>query len=176
MEIQSEFGAGTTIDLYFPITAIPDDRPQFNCQTTALVMPAAEVGRLLVADDDPFVCEVVKSVFQSEEWIVDEADNFDGVCGLCLNQQRQPYDLVVLDVTMPGPKVEKVIEKIHARFPETRVLLMSGFRQNERIDSMIQRKGVDFIPKPFSAKEILQKVDQMMVLTTMEETSPHSTP
>ena len=176
MEIHSEVGTGTSIDLYFPVAAIAEDLLPIKSQTTTLVMPAAEVGRLLVADDDPLICEVVKTVFQSEEWVVDEAENFDGACCLCLDQQRQPYDLVVLDVTMPGPKVEKVIEKIQTRNPKTQVLLMSGFLQNERVDSMIQRKGVDFIPKPFSAKEILQKVDQMLALPTMEKTSPRSIP
>ena len=162
LEIRSEPGQGTTISLLFPVRKLDTAqgivaRP--SPDGTMRVLPAAPVGRLLVADDELFIRDIVRRSFENEGWIVDQAADNDEVIRLAA---QHTYDLMVLDVTMPGPTVEDTLTRLARDYPQTRILLISGFARNSRIDQLLELADAEFLGKPFSPREIIARVDRMM--------------
>ena len=69
---------------------------------------------------------------------------------------------MVIDVTMPGPTIEDTLGKLARICPQTRILLISGFARDSRIDQLLELAAAEFMGKPFSPREIIARVDRMM--------------
>ena len=160
MDIRSTEGVGTTIRLFFPVCAAAT-RPAGD-RSPGPAVPAAEAGRLLVADDEGFIRDVVRRVFETEHWKVEEAADFHEVIRRFANPHRPPPGMVLLDLVMPGPPAEEAVRTILAARPEARILLMSGYPHDARIAAMTRQPGVAYIAKPFSSRRLLQQVEAMM--------------
>jgi PAS domain S-box-containing protein len=175
IEIQSKVGVGTHVRMYLPVMQAPAGAAAATVSDrdgTMAVLPAAPVGIMLVADDEESIRDIVRRVFQKEGWRVEEAENgTDAVSRF--SDRHANIDVLVLDLTMPGPPAEDSIRLIKGIRPDTRILLMSGYARDERVDKLHQSAGVEFISKPFSPKEILSRVDEMMAETLTVAKSAH---
>jgi len=166
MEIQSEENKGTEIRLYLPVKrpeAAKESKPKADADGTMSVLPAAPLGRLLIADDEDFMRDIVTRIFEDEGWQVDQANDHAQV--LDIVAQDKEYDLFILDLTMPGPPAEETVAEILRTKPRVKVLIISGFARDARIDQLVEMGAVDFLAKPFSPKEIIARVDKMMSAT-----------
>ena len=165
MDIVTSPNRGTEIVLYFPVDdpcAPMDivDSPS-DPMTNMVELPVKEVGRILAADDEVFIRGLVRTMFEGKGWIVDEAEDHDDVVAT-FGGEGPNYDLVLLDLAMPGVSAEESISAILTASPNTKILIASGKRQDDEVDRMMLHPGVDFIPKPYSPKELMAKVDVMM--------------
>lgn len=79
--------------------------------------------RLLVIDDEPFVREALKRVLGSDSVTVDAAN--DAAAALAELRLRR-YDLVIVDVIMPGMDGVALIGLLRGEFPDVRVIAISG--------------------------------------------------
>lgn len=164
LEISSEVGQGTQVRLFFPVRKVkevkaPRERP--DADGTVRVLAAAPLGRMLVADDEEFIRDIITRVFENEGWDVEQAADNAEVWQL-LKDKPAAYDLIILDVTMPGPTAEETLVEIARTQPRTKILLISGFARDSRVDQLIEMGNAEFLGKPFSPKEILSRVDRMM--------------
>lgn len=166
VEIHSEPMKGTRVMIYLPLLrqGVPEEEEiSVDADGTMAVMPAAALGHLLVVDDEEFIRDIVRRVFETEGWSVKEArDKNDALKHL--EDDKTKYDLVILDITTPGPTTEETLQRLHETNSGTRVLLISGFTKDDRIEKITQENGIEFMGKPFSPKEILTKVDQLMAV------------
>jgi two-component system response regulator MprA len=78
---------------------------------------------LLVIDDEPFVRDALKRVLEASEVRVDVAE--DAESGL-LQIARQAYDLVILDIIMPGMDGVQLIRRLRADYPAIAIIAISG--------------------------------------------------
>lgn len=165
MDIVTSPNTGTEIVLYFPVDepCAPMDTADSSSDTmTKMVeLPVKEVGRILAADDEVFIRSLVRTMFEGKGWIVDEAEDHDDVVA-SFKGEGPGYDLVLLDLAMPGVSAEESISAILTASPNTKVLISSGKSQDDQVDRMMLNPGVEFIPKPYSPKELMAKVDAMM--------------
>ena len=162
LEIKSEPGKGTAVFLLFPVRKLEAGHGAVvkpSADGTMRVLPAAPIGRMLVADDEMFIRDIVRRSFETEGWIVDQAGDNDEVLRLA---GQHTYELMVLDVTMPGPTIEDTLAQLAKAFPQTRILLISGFARDSRIDQLLELAAAEFMGKPFSPREIIARVDRMM--------------
>jgi len=81
------------------------------------------VKRLLIVDDEPFVREALKRVLEEESLIVAVAA--DATAALA-ELQRQAYDLVIVDIIMPGMDGVELIRRIRTQSPAARIVAISG--------------------------------------------------
>jgi len=175
IELHSTPGKGTHVYLFLPVqpaeAAVAGSAPShFRADDDAMVaLPAAPVGRLLVADDESPVRQIVRRVFEKEGWKVEEAADSGQVLDR-FARGPQDIDLLILDLAMPGPPVEQVLATILTAREEVKILLISGFDRDDRIEKLSNRPEVDFIGKPFSPKQLLSKVDD--VLASVSEGEP----
>jgi len=71
-------------------------------------------------------------------------------------------DILVTDVILPGLNGREMAELVSSRRPGIRVLYVSGYPSDVIADSGIIKKGIDFLPKPFSPSDLAAKVRSVL--------------
>jgi two-component system, OmpR family, response regulator len=114
--------------------------------------------RVLVIEDDPTVGQFVKRGLEEQRWSVDLVA--DGEEGETL-ARSQPYDLVVLDMRLPGRSGLDVLRNLRARGFERPVLVLTA---QDAVDAKVEtlRAGADdYVTKPFAFEELLARVEAL---------------
>jgi DNA-binding NtrC family response regulator len=120
-------------------------------------MDAREDVKILVVDDEDYMREIVRSALERKGFQVEEAA--DGNVALQMIR-RYPYDVVVTDLQMPGPKGEKVLEETLSIFPETIVIIMTAYGNIQKTVEAMRSGAYDFVPKPFQLDELVMRVEK----------------
>ncbi|MEI6814189.1 MAG: response regulator transcription factor [bacterium] len=114
--------------------------------------------KVLVIEDDPTVGQFVKRGLEEQRWGVDLCA--DGIEGERL-ARTQPYDLVVLDMRLPGRSGLEVLRNLRARGFERPVLVLTA---QDAVDAKVEtlRAGADdYVTKPFAFEELLARVEAL---------------
>jgi two-component system copper resistance phosphate regulon response regulator CusR len=111
--------------------------------------------QILVIEDEPRIMAFVSNALRAEGFTVSVAS--DGEEGLAL-ALAHPYDVVVLDLLLPGLDGLEVLRELHARRPELSVVILSA-----RADLRTRLRGFelgadDYLAKPFSVDELLARL------------------
>ncbi len=111
----------------------------------------SDCKRVLVVDDDPWVCETIREVLASCGY-----DPFtctdSGVASGAVN--RQSFDLAFLDVEMPEANGIKLALRMKSANPLCRIVLMTGFASLEMSIEVAKSGEMDYLRKPFSPTEV----------------------
>ena len=73
------------------------------------------------------------------------------------------FDLVILDMIMPDMNGSKVYDLLRAISPDVKVLLSSGYSIDGQANEILERGCNGFIQKPFSIKELSEKINEILV-------------
>jgi two-component system, OmpR family, response regulator len=114
--------------------------------------------KVLVIEDDPTVGQFVKRGLEEQRWTVDLVA--DGDEGEAL-AKSQPYDLVVLDLRLPGRSGQQVLRNLRARGFERPILVLTA---QDAVDAKVEtlRAGADdYVTKPFAFEELLARVEAL---------------
>src|SRR5205085_4794108 len=115
----------------------------------------AKKGSILVVDDEEVMRDVLDSLLTSEGYEVELARN--GEEGLDKFQQRA-FDLVLLDVSMPGIGGLRTLEELLKLDPEVVIAMITAYATFDTAIAAMQRGAFTVIPKPFDNREILRLV------------------
>jgi len=107
--------------------------------------------RILVVDDEPIVCESCKRILDEEGYEVDVA--FSGQEAF-EKMKRDTYDIVITDLKMPGIDGMEVLKTFRSEYPETMVIMITGFSTVETAVEAMKLGAFDYIPKPFTPDEV----------------------
>ena len=112
--------------------------------------------KALVIEDDPTVGKFVQRGFVEQHWTVDlVADGEEGERFAI----AQPYDLVILDMRLPGKSGLEVLHTLRARGLDIPVLVLTA---QDAIDAKVEtlRAGADdYVTKPFAFEELLARAE-----------------
>lgn len=115
--------------------------------------------RILVIEDDPIVGQFVKRGLEEQHWTVDlEAD---GESGERAAVQGDAYDLIILDMRLPGKDGLSVLRALRARGFQRPVLVLTA---QDAVDAKVQtlRAGADdYVTKPFAFEELLARIEAL---------------
>lgn len=112
-------------------------------------------GAILVIDDELEVREGLEALLSSEGYIVKGAGA--GEEGLaCL--EEQPFDLVLLDVSLPDRNGLELLKEIHRRDPHLSIILITAFGSIDMARAAFKNGAQDYITKPWSNDELLVQV------------------
>lgn len=114
--------------------------------------------RILVIEDDPTVGQYVKRGLEEHRWAVDLAT--DGEEGE-RRASSEAYDLIVLDMRLPGKSGLDVLRTLRARGFERPVLVLTA---QDAVDAKVAtlRAGADdYVTKPFAFEELLARVEAL---------------
>jgi DNA-binding response OmpR family regulator len=115
--------------------------------------------KILVIEDDPTVGEFMRRGLEEQRWQTDLCNN--GLEGERL-ALSQPYDLVVLDMRLPGRNGLDVLRTLRARGFERPVLVLTA---QDAVDAKVEtlRAGADdYVTKPFAFEELLARVEALL--------------
>jgi two-component system phosphate regulon response regulator PhoB len=114
-------------------------------------------GRILVVDDEPDLLELVKHQLGKEHYEVTTAQ--DGEVALA-QARRQPPDLVVLDLMLPGIDGLEVCRRLKADPRTMHVPIIMLTAKGEESDAVIglSQGADDYVRKPFGSKELVARI------------------
>ena len=117
--------------------------------------------RVIIADDEPKVLLLIKSLIQWEELGLElVATANDGISALALIEELHP-DIVITDIRMPGYDGIELIEKAKALNPRIDFIIISGYRHFNYAQKAIRFGVEDYLLKPLKALEINQTLRKM---------------
>ena len=126
------------------------------------VEASASRGRILVADDEPFVRSILKTVLESNSFQVDTKP--DGTAALEAVQGADHYDLILLDIMMPGATGLEVLRQIRGmeKLRSTPVVILTAKGQDADRQTALTLGANDFLTKPFSPKKLLARIKEIL--------------
>jgi DNA-binding NarL/FixJ family response regulator len=116
--------------------------------------------RILVVDDHPVVrrgiCQMLTGHF--DEAIIGEADDAaSGVAKALTNE----WDVVLLDITMPGQNGLDALKQIHAQRPALRILVLSMHPANQFAHRVLSAGGFGYLTKDCAATELIDAIEDV---------------
>jgi CheY-like chemotaxis protein len=154
LKVQSSPGHGTTFTIALPAFAAV---PVVAEPTTGRPL----TGTLLIVDDDTSVRNLVARVLDVAGFRYILAESGEAALELLAGTK---VDLVLLDLIMPGLTGEETLTRIHQRWPELPVLLMSGYTEELNVTG-----HMGFLAKPFRPSELLDRIRAVLEVTAPED-------
>src|SRR6059036_2161872 len=114
-------------------------------------------GSILVVDDESEIREGLELLLRGEGYGVSSAET--GESGLEKLEQH-PYDLLLLDVSLPDRNGLDMLKEIHRRDPQLSVVLITAYGSIEMARAAFKNGAMDYITKPWSNDELLAQVAQ----------------
>ena len=129
--------------------------------------------RILIVDDEKNIASSLKGILSAEGY--DVSMTGDGMKALELIQ-KDPPDLVLLDIWLPGMDGIEVLKTLKTYSPGVEVLIMSGHGTIDTAVKATKLGAQDFIEKPFSLDRITESIENALhekkSLLTKETGSP----
>ena len=158
INVYSEPEKGTTFRIYLPGHVDNDDPMQ---PETDAEMPAGGGESILIVEDDRSILRLVQRILTDLGY--DVLSSQSPVDALRLVEAHDgKVHLLITDVVMPEMNGRELSEKLQAISPDLKTLFMSGYTANVIAHHGVLEKGVAFIAKPFSKKEMAFKVRQVL--------------
>lgn len=157
--VQSEVDKGSSFTIVLPRSAasLPSSPEQPQEENT----PVGGTETVFLVEDEAQVRMLVRQTLETRGYRVIEAANAQEALRL-FKEKHPDFDLLLSDVVMPGIKGEELASYFQTLLPEVAVLLMSGYTDERVTSESILQQGYGFIQKPFSPKELLAKVREVI--------------
>jgi two-component system sensor histidine kinase EvgS len=158
INVYSEPGRGTTFRIYLPrhagegAVAVPAE---------AGAMAPAEGETVMVVEDETAIGHLARTLLEKLGYTVLSADTPRGALETA-GRHRGRIDLVITDVVMPEMNGRDLADRIRQIHPEVRMLYMSGYTANVIAHHGILDPGVFFIQKPFTNRELADRVRETL--------------
>jgi PAS domain S-box-containing protein len=154
MNIYSEIGTGSTFDAYIPVYS--GEAPP-ETKETYFELPRGR-GIILVVDDEEVMRHTADTILRKCGYEVIAVS--DGVQAMEIFRKRhEEIDGVLLDLVMPQKSGEQVYVEMKKIDHRVKVIMASGFKQDERVTFAMQQGVNAFIQKPYT----LEKLAELLV-------------
>jgi len=158
INVYSEENVGTDFNIYFPVIdkKITDDKKE-DIKEEAF----RGTGTILIIDDDETILDVSKLILEQSGFTVLTAVN--GKEGIDIfSKNYSNICVVILDVVMPVFSGKETYIKLKEIDQDVKVLLTSGFAENERIKKIMDMGVKSFIQKPFTLNQLLIAIKNLL--------------
>ena len=90
--------------------------------------------------------------------------------------ERHPYDVVLLDLRMPGPDGMSVLRTIKERWPESEVVIITGYPSIETAKEAVKLGAYNYLAKPVSPDEVVKVANGAMMKKRWSLHTDHTGP
>lgn len=126
------------------------------------------MSQLLIIEDDTHINQLLKQALEKDGYICTQA--FSGTEGRLL-LQNQTFDLILLDLMLPGMSGEQLLQDIRTAIPTPIIVLTAKDNLDDKID-MLKNGADDYITKPFEIKEVLARIEVQLRRAGREPGTP----
>jgi len=162
--VYSELGMGTALKIYFPRVEV-----RMSTSSEGDVVPDASklhgTETLLLVEDESAVRHPALEFQKQCGYTVIEAK--DGLQAIdVVHKPGGTVDLMVTDVVMPGMSGGQLAELLAEKYPDMKVLFVSGYSEQVVLRHQIASLHANFLQKPFTLKSLAAKVREVLDATT----------
>jgi|GEM_PF-4328581 len=158
IDVYSEPGVGTVMRVYIPEYTADDVR---RTRGEHQLSEVQGTGTILVIDDEKDMILVAGEFLRQCGYSVVSAEG--ALKGIdAFRKNHGDIDAVLLDLSMPVKSGLEMIREMQKIDPEVRVLLTSGFSNDERIEKALEKGARGFIAKPYSKYELSIKMKEIL--------------
>jgi PAS domain S-box-containing protein len=167
--VESQPGHGTTFRIYLPCACepaggdpAPSREPEKEEKVEVLRRSGEERGLLLLVEDDEMFRGLLRQVLESQGYQVLAAEDPMAALSLAVTH-GDAIRLLLSDMVMPGGTGADLADKLKARHPAIKVILMSGYTDDALASRDADKIGADaFLEKPFATQELLRLVREVL--------------
>ena len=120
-------------------------------------------NRVLIVDDDPTIVFMLEHTLLHKGYHVTVAE--DGEQAAFHIQNASSFDLILLDVMLPGKSGWDVLQEIQSAWGRVPVMMMSTEGQQENILKAFSLGATDFVVKPFYTEEVAARIRAVLQRT-----------
>jgi two-component system cell cycle sensor histidine kinase/response regulator CckA len=160
----SVVGKGTTFSIYLPRhypseieVAVAAAKEEVKAKRSDLTGK----GRILLVEDEDAVRAFAIRALTSRGYTVVEADSGESALAV-MEAQTEPFDLILSDVVMPEMDGPTLLRELRKRGVKTKVVFVSGYAEDAFEKNLEGQTDFAFLPKPFSLKQLVEKVKEVM--------------
>jgi CheY-like chemotaxis protein len=156
LSVYSELGRGSTFKIYLPRTE--EVAPQ--SETKAPSPGPGRGGRVLLVEDEAPVREVIDKALSRHGYVVHAVGAAEEALEVATG--NADFQLLVTDVVLPGMGGRALSERLTQRYPNLRVLFISGYTENAIVHGGVLDPGIHFLQKPFVPADLLNAVRRIL--------------
>lgn len=153
----SKRGRGTTIAIYLP--RVPAEGESERLPARHAVERVR--GRVLLAEDESSVREIVALVLRNQGYEVSAGEN-GAIAERLADSLSHDYDVLVTDVVMPRMGGRELAERLRAKRPRLPVLYLSGYTQSSLTAEDLKQPNTAFLQKPFTPMQITRELARLL--------------
>ncbi|MCK9427972.1 MAG: response regulator [Acholeplasmataceae bacterium] len=157
IDLYSELNRGTTVNIYLPV---PKEKISLKTQSVSDDLIKGQ-GTILVIDDEQMIRETYKEMLSECGYDFLLAEN--GLQGIDLYKNNMDkIKLVILDMSMPILSGIETYRQLKIIDPKIKVLMASGFRQDERAKQAMDEGVNKFLQKPFTINKLSSAIAELL--------------
>jgi two-component system cell cycle sensor histidine kinase/response regulator CckA len=150
--VESEVGKGTTFSVYLP--AVEAQLPPVK-QSDVNALGGEE--RILIVDDEPTIRTLLQDILTEMGYrVMSAAGGMEAIAQY--GPDGGKFDLVILDMAMPGLSGKETFEKLKSIDPNVRVILSTGYSEDERARELLRLGVRAFVQKPYRVDDLAAAV------------------
>ena len=123
---------------------------------------------VLIADDVALVRDSLQEMLTHLGFSARGASNGDEALGIL---ERERFDVLMLDLNMPGLPSLDVARRCRSRWPDLAILLTSGYDPGEDVEDAMNEMGILFVAKPYLPQDVAERILEAL-RAARESTSP----
>lgn len=123
-------------------------------------------GIIHIVDDEPIIHEILGDLLSSEGYELEISSTGEEALK---KHSSQPFDLILLDLLMPGMDGLQVLKKIKKRDPTAVIIIITAYASVESAISAMKTGAYDYIQKPFKHEDLLMTVKRALEHKKLQE-------
>ncbi|MDD5643068.1 MAG: PAS domain S-box protein [Syntrophales bacterium] len=156
--VYSEPKWGTTFKIYLPLTISALEMEQNHPEMAA---PPQGWETVLLVEDEELVRQMVFDALIEKGYQVYMAENAEEALTFC-DQFKGRIHLLLTDVVMPGLSGRQLAERLVLRYPDLKVMYISGYGESAISHHGVLDPGIAFLAKPFTPNVLIHRVRKVL--------------
>lgn len=117
--------------------------------------------RLIIVEDEEVLAKNLKKLLELKGFAVDWLPNADKAYNRILLYQKD-YDLIILDLTMPGMGGMELTQKLRAEGVTTPIIILTGNSETKNKIALLNSGADDYVVKPFLIEELVARISSVL--------------
>ncbi len=151
---------GATFEIYLPVFSAKESSWGVS-PPKEQELPRGGRETILLVDDEQSILDIGKSILEQFGYTILTAESGEEALRL-FNEIRPLPDLVILDLNMPGMGGKKCLTELLRLYPETKIIVASGYLIEKQHEKSLYSQVKGFIRKPYELKEMLKIVREVL--------------
>lgn len=162
--VASKENDGTNFSLFFPSVnaseASASAASESDTSEKAASVDLTGKGTILLVEDETPVRIFAARALRNKGYTILEADCGETAIEI-MDKHGSEVDVIVTDVIMPGMNGPTMIDKITPRFPNVKVIFISGYAEDIFVNNYGSERSFNFLAKPFTLKQLASKIKEV---------------